>query len=164
MPKTEDAKLEVPESITAFLDPVLKPERISINRLAFPSPFEEYPGKIITPLYLDAGEYHNWWKKAGKGQPDDDERHFLCFEWECRFHLVKKWDMEELDADHLNPDPLTLPDFRIALWLTAVTQPILKEATSLPNLQRPSNAIESQQWPPAMAELLKKMSNNAPGQ
>ena len=140
MPKSES--LELPAFLSALSED-LQPTRPAINRLVFPSPLKEWPGTVTMPCYLSAAEYHQWWTGAGEGQSEDDERHWLYFEWETRFSLAKKWDLEGLDNDQLQADPINLPDLRIAMWFMAITQPIIVEATSLPNSRRPSNDIET---------------------
>lgn len=135
----DDVKsLTVPEFVTKDMAEHLHPTRIEPNRLAFPSPFKRWPGKIIVPLYLSAADYHGWWKYAGKGQPDDDERHWAHFEWETRFHIIKAWMIEGLDSDVLKHDPVDLPDNRLIFWILSCTQPSLEEAVNLPNSPGPS--------------------------
>jgi hypothetical protein len=137
-------KLIVPKFVTSELEQHLHPERISSNRLAFPSPFEQYPGKVVVSLYLSAQEYHEWWIKAGKGQPEEEERHWSCWEWETRFHLVKAWHIEGLDSEQLKEDPIDLPDNRFIYWILTITQPSLEEAVNLPNSPRPLKGTKKQ--------------------
>lgn len=139
MPKSKD--LELPAFLNALSED-LRPTRPEVNRLVFPSPFEEWPGIVLTPCYLSASEYHEWWTQAGKGQPEDDDRHWLYYEWETRFHLAKSWRLEGLDSDQLQKDPVNLPDLRIAMWFVAITQLMVSEATTLPNSPRPLNDTE----------------------
>lgn len=121
----------------------LYPERTEINRLVFPSPFVEYPGSVTTPVYLSAQQYYEWWQKAGKGQPKDDDRHWSCYEWETRFHLILAYQLKGLDNETFNLDPLTLPDQRLILWIITITQPLLEEAVNLPNSPKPSKRTNS---------------------
>ena len=139
MPK-ESKSLELPEFLKALPEDLL-PIRTSVNRLVFPSPLAEWPGTVTTPCYLSADEYLTWWLNVGDGQPEDDPRHWAYYDWETRFHLAKKWDMENLDSDQLKVDPIDLPDTRIILWFITITNTIIQEATMLPNSPRPSSGI-----------------------
>lgn len=136
MPKSESHDL--PEFLKELSED-LRPVRISVNRLVFTSPLIEWPGKVTTPCYLNAKEYHQWWTGVGEGQPEDDPRHWAYFDWETRFHLAKAWNMENLDSDQLKENPEDLPDLRIAIWFIQVTNLIIQEATLLPNSPRPSS-------------------------
>lgn len=147
---------ELPAFLTKAISEDLQPTRPAVNRLVFPSPFEEWPGSVLTPVYLSAKEYHQWWSMAGKGQPEDDDRHWLYYEWESRFHIAKNWNLKGLDNDQLQKDPINLPDLRIAMWFVAITQPILNEATLLPNSQRPLKDIGIT---PEMLSMASEMKN-----
>lgn len=147
MPKRR--MLDLPEEISAAYPDNIRPKRIETNRLAHTSPFVEFPGEIITPLSMSAEDYHEWWTQAGDGQPDDDNRHWAFFEWETRFHLVKKWDLKteagnHLDSDVLDKNPIKLPDMRLISWMVAILQPVISNSVSLPNLPRPSNDTTTQ--------------------
>jgi hypothetical protein len=131
-------KLTVP-SVFDDLEEHLLPRRPNVNRLVFPSPFKRWSGSVTLPLYLTAAEYNKWWMKAQEGQPEDDERHWALFEWETRFFMAKSWNLKDLDSDQINEDPLNLPDMRLAMWYVEITQPIIKEATNLPNSLAPSS-------------------------
>lgn len=145
------SKLDLPEFLSKKLPEHLLPTRIDTNRLAFPSPFEAYPGKAITPIYLSAEDYHEWWTRAGGGQPEDDDRHWSFWEWETRFHLVKAWHFESLDSDQLKEDPIGIPDQRFLLWMIQILQPILEEATSVPKSPGPlkNGATKNEKSPTA---------------
>ena len=133
---------ELPEDLAKAYPDSIRPKRVAVNRLAHTCPLLEYTGTILTPMSLSAPDYNDWWTKAGKGQPDDDDRHWSIFEWETRFHIVKQWDLQDLnkevlDNEVIQADPLTLPDMRLVTWVIAVTQPIIAFSVSLPNLQGP---------------------------
>lgn len=138
MAKSES--LELPEFLKA-LSKELRPKRPSVNRLVFPSPLKEWPGTVTTPCYLSAEEYHVWWTSVGDGQPEEDKRNWAFHDWETRFHFAKAWNIEGLDNDQLKQDPVDIPDMRFIMWFLTITNPIIQEATSLPNSQGPSSAI-----------------------
>lgn len=140
MPRRKSIAL--PEELEkAYEEEGLKPKRIAQNQLLHTSPIPEYPGEVITPMSLSAKDYDEWWVKSSDGQPEDDKRHWSFFEWETRFHLIKKWSFksDNLTTDILKTDPIDLPDTRIITWLLALTQPILMFSVSLPNLRGPSS-------------------------
>ena len=138
MPDTPD--LPLPEEFANWPEQT-RPTRSAPNRLTFPSPFAEYPGTVTIVLHLSAPEYHDWWSVAGEDQPEEDKRHWALWTWETRRHLLKDVRLDNIESDVLHGDPLELPDMRLAVWLTAITQPIIKMATSLPNWPRPSSDI-----------------------
>lgn len=130
--------LEVPASF-ASLPKEVQPTRPSVNRLIFPCPIPEWPGTVTLPLYIDAVDYNKWWTAAQEGQPEDDTRHWLYFEWQTRFHLAKDWNLEGLDLEQLTPEADKIPDTRIVAWYVNITQIIIKEATNVPNWPAPLN-------------------------
>lgn len=131
--------MEVPEIFDSLPD-AIKPTRPEANRLVFPCPIPEWPGTVTLPLYLNAQDYSEWWVAAEEGQPEDDKRHWLYFEWESRYHLAKDWKLEGLDLEQLSKDPSKLPDTRLLAWYVRITQILIKEATSVPNWPEPLNA------------------------
>lgn len=138
MPESES--LELPEFLKVLPED-LRPTRPSVNRLVFPSPLEEYPGTVTLPCYLSAEEYHVWWTSVGDGQPEDDKRNWAFYDWETRFHFAKGWNIEGMDGDQIKKDPVGIKDMRFIMWFITITNLIIQEATLLPNLPRPSNAI-----------------------
>lgn len=142
MPKTEEAELQIPDELLIpdgyeEWPEGYRPTRIKPNRLSFPSPFVEYPGYITLPLYLSASDYHTWWTKEGEGKPKED--HWAFWHWETRHHLVKDWKLDNIETQELDEKGLELPDLRIAIWFTIITQPVIQEATNLPNWVEPSS-------------------------
>lgn len=139
MPRRKNIPL--PEEFAKQYPPAYMPRRIGNNLLAHTSPFEEYPGEILTPMSLDALDYDQWWKGAGNGQDDNDNRHWSFFEWETRFHIIKKWSLknDELTNDVITKDPIKMPDTRLLNWIISVTQPIIAFSVSIPNWQGPLN-------------------------
>lgn len=135
MPKSV---LQVPEQYQS-LPEAIRPTRPQANRLVFPSPFEEWPGTVTIPVYINAQDYNLWWKMAQEGQPEDDTRHWLYYEWESRFHLAKDWNLEGLDLEQLTPTAEKIDDTRLVSWFVRITQLIIKEATSIPNWPEPQN-------------------------
>ena len=139
MPRRKDIAL--PTELEKAYPEGLRPKRIAQNQLLHTSPFAEYPGEIITTMSLSAIDYDEWWKAVGDGQDEEDKRHWSFFEWETRFHLVKKWSFKDdlLTTDVIKKDPIDIPDTRIINWIIAITQPILTFSVSLPNSQGPLN-------------------------
>ena len=139
MPRRKNIPL--PEEFAKQYPPAHLPRRIENNLLVHKSPFDEYPGEVITPMSLDAFDYDKWWLKAGDGQDDDDKRHWSYYEWETRFHIIKKWsfDVDSLTNEVVQEDPTKLPDTRLINWIIAITQPIIAFSVSIPNWEGPSN-------------------------
>jgi hypothetical protein len=130
--------LDIPEDYHKWPD-AYRPKRVKNNRLQFPSPFAKYPGHVILPIHLSASEYQEWWEQSSQNQDEDDNRHWSLWTWETRFHLLKSWHFENIESSLFVKNPIGLPDQRLLIWFTVITQPIINNATHLPNWPEPSS-------------------------
>lgn len=136
---------ELPEQFESWSDE-WRPQRTDFGRLKFPCPVEGWGGHITMKWNIGAPDYLLFYEKALESpeiSEEVDEEHYAAVAWKTRYHLIAsinliKKDGQELETGSINEDPKTIPDMRLLIWFTSISQEVLIQATNLPNLPRPS--------------------------
>jgi hypothetical protein len=123
-----------------------QPTRIDFGRLRFPCPIEGWKGSLTLSWHVSAEEFLIFYEKALQSpevQDNEDDEHYAAVVWNTRFHFIKNIDLKRIDGAEIEnstitDDPKTVPDMRLMTWFVSISQEVLIDATSLPNLPRPS--------------------------
>ena len=146
MPKAEE-RWELPEVFKSENWPEdWRPTRTEFGRLQFPCPVEGWTGSITTKWNISAVDFLKFYKLALESpevSEEESDEHYAAIAWKTRYHLIasvnlKRIDGKEVETKSITEEPDTLPDMRLLVWATTITQEILIQATNLPNLPRPS--------------------------
>jgi hypothetical protein len=126
-----------------------RPKRTDFGRLQFPCPVQGWEGHITLAWNISAVEYLDFFQKAMESpevRPDNGqeiEEHYTENVWSTRYHLIRNIsltsaDGKELENQSVTADPRTVPDMRLLIWFTSISQEVLIHATNLPNSPKPS--------------------------
>lgn len=109
------------------------------NEQRIESPYQEWPGYIVVPKELTAAQFAEYWRIRLEQDEKGDKRPDELRSFSSRQHMVLDWKIDGLKTSDVTPDGLNLPSIRIALFVIAATQQLIRDATSLPNLRGPSS-------------------------
>lgn len=148
MPRTakeEAPKWEMPDVFIPWPED-WQPKRTDFGRLQFPCPVDDWGGHLTLKWNIGAPDYLNFFQQALESpevNEDDDPEHYAALAWKTRYHLIASinltnGDGKELETEGITKDPETIPDMRLLIWFTSISQEVLIHATNLPNLPRPS--------------------------
>lgn len=105
-----------------------------------PSPFPQFPGGVWVPYELSPAQFDAWHNKVmERAKRDQDREPFTLDYWPERRHFFLAFELENVTADMVTDDGLSMPSMRLLTWLISIGSELIVRATSFPNSPAPSN-------------------------
>ena len=106
-----------------------------VERGKYVSLLADHPGYVKFPVPLD-GRHYKAWNKAKK---DAEELESLWQDWRAAVALIDEWAIEGVAKSDITPDGDNVP-LEVINWVRLVSLVYILDATSLKNLQAPSES------------------------